>query len=492
MHRTHALVRALSVLALAGSFFSVSGCIERRAAPLQPRVGVSEHQRLGDGGYNHVDLLVVVDDSQSMEREQDTLGARMAPLVTQLVSPPDENGDGRPDWTAPESVRIGVVTTDMSLRGHTEQPYVEAMPRCVEQVGTNRPWQGRDGELVEALAEWRTGDDAAAFGARVGDVVSGVGLRGCPIEQQIESAARGLERLRGMGFPRQDAVLAVLLLTDEEDCSIPEGGADEFYAQFSDEAGNVLCARRGDLLSSVEAIATRLRGDRDDDSFVFAAITGIPEDLSGREPASILDDARMTYVETMLAPRTPPVLTPACREAGAPLTDPGAAPARRVVQLASQFEGSVVHSICSADFTPAISSLVRRIAQAFTGACLVRRPCPDAQGAVQCVVREIYPRGTSCSGRAGRRFETTEGEREVCIVDQAAPGDDRVAHGWFYDESDTSCARISYTAGDQPPVGVDLEIDCFNTVHPGLEPGQCPDALETPVIDGGTGGPVGP
>src|SRR5690606_15931170 len=60
-----------------------------------------------------VDLLLVVDNSNSMHEEQESLAAALPTLVTALVSPPDEDGDGEPDWLPVTDLQIGVITTDM-------------------------------------------------------------------------------------------------------------------------------------------------------------------------------------------------------------------------------------------------------------------------------------------------------------------------------------------------------------------------------------------
>src|SRR5690349_11111685 len=46
-----------------------------------------------------VDLLLVVDASGSMREEQFHLAEQLPELVRSLVDPPDEDGDGMPDWS---------------------------------------------------------------------------------------------------------------------------------------------------------------------------------------------------------------------------------------------------------------------------------------------------------------------------------------------------------------------------------------------------------
>src|SRR5690606_13917634 len=57
-----------------------------------------------------VDLLFVVDNSNSMAEEQASLAAQIPALVRALVEPPDEDADVNPDWLPISDLSVGVIT----------------------------------------------------------------------------------------------------------------------------------------------------------------------------------------------------------------------------------------------------------------------------------------------------------------------------------------------------------------------------------------------
>ncbi len=70
-----------------------------------------------------IDLLFVIDDSASMTEEQESLAAQLPRFVRALVEPPDDDGDGAPDWPPIVDMHVGVITTDMGTGGF-------AVPTC--------------------------------------------------------------------------------------------------------------------------------------------------------------------------------------------------------------------------------------------------------------------------------------------------------------------------------------------------------------------------
>lgn len=445
-------------LAMPALLLLSGGCLERQLAPLEPELGIAERVRLANDGVADVDLLLVVDDSNSMEEEQDNLAERVGDLVRDLVSPPDADGDGTPDWNAVQSLRVGVVSTNLGTAGASVSDRLVGSA-CVTGPAGERPLFGHDGRLEPSgscgasagVMAWDEGDDPSAFAGEVACVVESLGILGCGIEEQAGAAVRALERRVGTDFPREQSVLAVLVLTDEEDCTLAD--AATFFSAMDATNANVLCQRAPELLTSIETLAAGLRGDRPDSRFVFSLITGVPLAVSGRAPADILAHPDMTYEEV---PNARGTLVPraACSVEG--LGD--AAPARRLVELAGALGAERVHSICEDDFGPAIADLTARIGRALDGACLARRFEPGPDGTIQCTLEERMPLGIDCAGLPGRTPTRVDDEgRAICSVAQASGG----APGWRYDPSDDRCARIEYTEGAAPPLGTELDVRCW-------------------------------
>jgi hypothetical protein len=182
------------------------------AAADRPR-GVE--QRLERPPAPALDLLFVVDNSESMKEEQLRLAKAMPLLLGELVS-------------LPVDLRIGVVSTDLGAGGRKDVPTcalgdggrLQSSARisgCTPPVdawisyahgSTNVP--GPIGTAQEKLAD--------AF-----ECISQLGTSGCGFEQPLQSLRLALESANP-GFLRAGALLAVVLLTDEDDCSAQDAG----------------------------------------------------------------------------------------------------------------------------------------------------------------------------------------------------------------------------------------------------------------------------
>jgi hypothetical protein len=198
-----------------------------------------------------------------------------------------------------------------------------------------------------------------------------------------------LDQGGNLGFLRNDpktpSLLAIVLVTDEEDCSphttdflspVENLGPDSPY---SNEDINLRCFYNQDKLYDV---ATRYyRGFKQlhasaPDSVVFAAIAGVPADLVDADARATVDwsnaDARDAYYDAVLSdprmqltidPSTNPGsgtgnLLPSCTFVGPKGEAWTADPPRRIVQLAKLFgEQAMLQSICQDDFAPAIDAI---------------------------------------------------------------------------------------------------------------------------------------
>lgn len=175
--------------------------------------------RLGDR-TDQVDLLFVVDNSPSMATKQSELRRQFPELVRQLqeLRPSPSGG----------SYHIGVVTTDLGAGGF--------------MLGGGQCHPGGDGGRLQAVGAAAAGSCQPPVGApfidydqRTGATnlpdgqdlattfacMASVGDRGCGFEQPLEAAWQALHGPDAASFLRDDAVLAVVFLTDEDDCSAP-------------------------------------------------------------------------------------------------------------------------------------------------------------------------------------------------------------------------------------------------------------------------------
>ncbi len=164
-----------------------------------------------------IDILFVVNDSLAMRPLQQRLGDRMADFFAALAT-----AEG-----ATPSLHVGVVSTTV------EEPVVAAALCDGTRGGELRPAAC----LTDATGFAST--TAANYAGELPSAVScmlQVGDFGCPFEQPLEAMRRALDGARpeNAGFLRDDALLVVVFLTDEDDCS----AADPLlYAEFATQYG---------------------------------------------------------------------------------------------------------------------------------------------------------------------------------------------------------------------------------------------------------------
>lgn len=222
-----------------------------------------------------VDLLLAIDNSMSMAQKQHLLAQSAPELVKRLINPrcvtvagravetPSSPDDDCPSGSSREfppvrDMHVGAITSSLGSHGATGANDVcvtaedNDHARLLSSV-RNLPSYDHSGFLnwdAAGVSEPPGETDADAFAAGVRDMILAAGERGCGYEAQLESVYRFLVdpeppiavQLDGSAilaqkvgidqelldqrarFLRPDSSVVVLLLTDENDCSIPDGG----------------------------------------------------------------------------------------------------------------------------------------------------------------------------------------------------------------------------------------------------------------------------
>jgi hypothetical protein len=300
-------------------------------------------------------VLIVVDDSETMEAAQHRLAGAIPALVERLMDPPADHGP------ALQSLRVALVTGDMGLSwGGNPFENGDGWPGTAPcgAVGDNGALQSCAEEpWIESTAGVAQGEIAAEVGECVSEVF---GSGGCVVQQPLQSAAKAVHRDDQSAFVRDGAVLAILVITDEDDCSIESNGL--FGAPEIQEHGafgtHLACALRGQYLyesvgylETFEAVKTDAGGP-----VVFGAITGVPPgsscEGSGVGIVQCLEQPEMGVVPGEEGDGFP---EPACVTPAEVPEATRAMPARRLVELA-QAHGSqgYIASICHADWSTAM------------------------------------------------------------------------------------------------------------------------------------------
>lgn len=563
---------ALSVLRPLAVSFAASllcACPSQELAPLVPCTIAGTFIDVQQSGVDQVDLLFVVDNSGSMSDEQVKLNQQLQHLVSVLATGDLDglpNANGRPDFTPVSSLHLGVVSTDLGINGQTgvvscgDSSFKATEPDTgasgiqlqnklhgdearllgssdVAVAGVNvrmpnmRPVQSIAprpecaGVAVNRFLNFDSKTSNAAEVARQFSCIAELGVNGCGYEQQLESMWRALAPSTdnsfsggttgqgapagfNAGFLRNEAILVVIVVSDEEDCSSPDkSGSTLYQSPLVNSAANMLCTRNPQALHPVSRYIDGLKSLKPaayQDRIIFAGIVGVPlaANRGQRTPEQILAMPEMSYVEESM----PLGLRPACvaaKNAG------DADPARRMVQVAQGFGGNgVITSICEDDYGPALSTVITRIASKLTSACLPRQLKVNAQGLVECKVVEIKSADDKlpCLATPGRLKELDKrmvqgSERIVCelaqlpVLDRKVPAGD----GWFYDTfSDVvtkDCRvdkqRIAFADSSPLSNGAAARVECQQSVLNGDKNPLGREAINVPCADDGTDGPKG-
>src|SRR5262245_61591446 len=192
----------------------MAGCADRTIASLTPVQGKVETKDLPSSLEKDVDILFLIDNSGSMLAEQQSLQANF-PKFMQVLETLE---GGAPN------MHIGVATSNMGQKA-TDGVGTNLVGGCVGS-GDNGALRGAPGvvngnyiiDIQQGATRNRnyTGTLGDAFAA-----MAGVGVDGCGIEQHLAAVQAALEnRTTNSGFLRETAKLAVIVIADEDDCSL--------------------------------------------------------------------------------------------------------------------------------------------------------------------------------------------------------------------------------------------------------------------------------
>jgi hypothetical protein len=397
-------------------------------------------QKIDITNIDKVDLLFMVDNSNSMEDKQMNLRQHVPQLVETLVSGRRFAMDPNP-FPPVTDLHIAVVDSDMGLPG------VTSIPGCTgnghDGLFQHTPLASPENPQCDAsypnflsyAASNPNGPSSMKVAQDFG-CIANVGVTGCGFEQQLESALkslwpannnlfqflgpsgqldqRGHGDLENIGFlrntSRAPSLLVIIMLSDEDDGST---GEMELYRPSSMLAADswVEPSTRSDLnlraliggnrnhLYNVQRYVNGFKALRpgQETLVMFAAITGVPIDLvdanattgvdfanQGQRDAyydRILNDPRMQNVPDA-TPSPKKMVEPAC------LTSFGKGyPGRRYIEVAKGFgENATVYSICEPDYTPALDNVINLIVKFLYPVCLPRPLVRNLAGEVSCDV----------------------------------------------------------------------------------------------------------
>lgn len=310
-----------------------------------------------------VDILWVVDNSHSMREEQVNLAAQFPALVDTLTNPPDTDRDGMPDYPPVTDIQMAVITTDLGVGDQVGVPNCDATGDAGDFITASRASEGECvGYSLPGGADFLSFTDAETFSSAFGCLVS-LGTDGCGWEQQLEASYRAVVD-NGSSFLREDSLVLIMFVTDEDDCSTTDTSLFDPSpaANATLGPGPRRCAENADRLTALSRYTGAfhdLELDRPGNVLV-GAITGVPRDLVsspiGVDYAAVLADARM---QIQVDPSDANKLAPACEFGGVGSAPPG----RRLVQVVQDFgQNGILASICDPDLTDTMQAIGELVA----------------------------------------------------------------------------------------------------------------------------------
>ncbi len=243
------------------------------------------------GGCEHIDILFVVDGSLSMAEEQEALRGISGPPVFS-----DFTDALAVELDTLEDIHIGVVSAepgDTRLHTHLNQPAVEPGPET--DCGLAQPWVVAPSDDLEAQFACVAATAAAST-----------------LETTSRNAAEALTSPDNAGFLRDDSVVFVVMLTDEDTLGLGATRVQEHELLLSAVGGDrsrlVMLAIAGDP-GAFEAPKTTCDGtygpaapSRRLDSIVRTfGDRGITSDICAGDLAASFDDALDDLVQACVS-----------------------------------------------------------------------------------------------------------------------------------------------------------------------------------------------
>jgi len=499
---THRWKKILLVAGGIGLAVGGIACPNRDLGPVMPVVQSGTKIKIVQAVSDAVDLLVMVDNSNSMAQEQANLTSNFAILTSALTNPPDDNGDGQPDHPPVTDLHIGVISTDMGTGGFAVQTCRDAVDGD-DGILRNTP-SGAVAGCDDSYPPYLSFDEGGDAEALANDFacIATLGTGGCGFEQQLKSVRKALTVHTdgaNAGFVRDNSLLAILMVTDEEDCSVREdigNATDIFNTQLALGPLNLRCYNhREQYVEPVDTFVDAILGLRADapDRLVVAAIVGIPPgtrhqcNLSNMTDADfqcLLDLPDMQEVIDNSAEGKGERLTPSCDEAGTG----EAFPPRRIVQFVREINevghNGIVRSICDADFRPAMQAITNLIQAKVLGACLARPLDINESGQVKCIIQEETVTADDCGpGRIDLGLVNGHRLCQICQEGDGQPGrivDElgtnlQACAGFTQDywrylpgpETGTECpatGKVEFVGAAVPEAGSTVSLECLSRV----------------------------
>ncbi len=460
------MLKIQSAALLSVILLSASGCPQREVSRVSPVQAKEQEKRIPVEINRDLDILFVIDNSHSMQQEQDSLAANFPQFIELLQT----IEGGLPN------VHIGVVSTNVGANtaiANCEAPNgdngnLQVTPRV---MGCTPPGPDPfiiDVENIDPMMPRETNYTGTL--AETFSCIALLGTQGCGFEQPLESMMRALNNNpNNEGFLRPNAFLAVIFIADEDDCSasnfdifsnnpadVPALGPLSSYRCFEfgvqctpdsrDQVGlrdDCVPRENSPYIYSVQRYVDFLKSLKADPGLlIVAAVTGVSGSTNLPEPVSV-----------GTAENGNPALVPVCESSGLGKADPSV----RLKAFLDAFPGrNTVTTICQNDLSTALQQVAELLIEVVGNPCLEGDIKLDANGVPLCTVTDV--------------LTTLEGGREETVVKKCSSISNAVAEApcWYVEES-PDCMSASYPThlaltvernGATVPIGTAVEVRC--------------------------------
>ncbi len=445
-------------------------CINRPMKRANPEPIIVSEQSVPQSAERDVDILFVIDNSNSMKDEQELLRLNFSALMESLRN----MIGGLPN------VHVGVASTDLGTGmfgvpycdpggdagnlvtsgcgNPTGTPYIVDVEASGCNVTKDASGVCEPSDCSQANCEQEPGTtfvvDSTTGCPRcrnyqnesledVFSCVADLGTMGCGFEQPLEAMYKALDpgNVHNAGFVRDDAYLAVVIITDEDDCSASNPQLfDDTQTGLNTTLGPLWsyrcfefgitcdvnsrnpgqrsnCVVRDDAAAMLHPTAryeSLLKQIKDPQMLIMAAIAGPVTRSTGGSGIGF-------NAEVGLSSQGYPDIQPSCGGGGADVD--GAVPGIRIYSMLENFNteedlGTWAYtSICSADYSPALKGIGDVISVKLDqcmptplkgcsdpgvefGAPQAARSCAiNSQCLAQCTVTDIFGRDTDAEQR---------------------------------------------------------------------------------------------
>ncbi|HVI00502.1 MAG TPA: hypothetical protein VM869_17415 [Enhygromyxa sp.] len=434
-------ITLLSLAMSAMALTTLSGCLEHPLKPVELEKGSEVEDQLQLTVNKDVDILFIIDNSGSMGEEQANLGANFPSFIGVLEQDGVEANyrigvtttDNGNDWcnagtTTPEGGKLVLSPCTTRLNDFIfadqadvqdlacndicdlDETQLEILPSTTDQDSTPspRPWL----ENIEGKKNIpETTDMAAAFAC-----FGPQGINGCGFESQLESMYLALTRAQtnteaSYGFLRASAILAIVFVTDEVDCSY-----NKTYSEIFDADGNKVFWSDPTAVYPTSAVCWNAGVDCTGDPSGYETCEPVNKDVDGNSGVSDSEavlhpmsryiglvegleqekqeiNANQEVIVALIGgvsntgdvfyasvANTDPAfeenfgIGPGCT---APNPDPmgedvTAVPPVRLRAMTEHFTPDNMFSICESDYSPALEAIARRIEDQIQPACYTK------------------------------------------------------------------------------------------------------------------------